>query len=629
MNSPYSGCSVLLSLVLCAAVSPAVTVAQEQSLVDWESICRTDVCRATGHDGVKNARVSPDGDRLALHVHTKSQRGIYLQTRETGAAEFWVEGDSPVWLPGGEAIVYRHDNNLWVIAVGSDEPTPLTDDKHAVRDPRPSPDGTQVAYYSPRSGYQDIWLVDVNGTSKPRQLTDASMTLEEARFVHAWSPKGDAIAYFSNKDDYWSDDLWVVDTATGQERRLSSDFMGRAEPAWAPDGSRIAAYGSAKSDFWYGDLTDIFIVDLESGSESAVPMDVHAMDIGRVVWSGDGEQLYFPRHERGEIELWSVPLAGGVATRVSNMGGMIHAYDATPDADSFIFVRSTPIRGREVDHLDGSGGQVRQLSNFSTEWPDLTEPVEISYRSWDGHYIQAYLFKPPGFDPDQEYPTLVQAHGGGTNSYFNGLNLVEQRMAQRGYVVLAINYRGGSGFGRGFQDMAINDWANGQARDAASAADFIRQQTWSSGKVGIYGYSYGGIISLAAITRVPEAFDAAVPMGGIYDFADAYETADRLGQLFTREGHGGSPQQRADIYAVSNSVEKLEDVQTPVLIMHGEADARAPFRQYEMVVAGLEKHDKEYDSRSYPDEPHRFNDRDNRVDMYQRLEAWMDRWLKP
>jgi dipeptidyl aminopeptidase/acylaminoacyl peptidase len=222
----------------------------------------------------------------------------------------------------------------------------------------------------------------------------------------------------------------------------------------------------------------------------------------------------------------------------------------------------------------------------------------------------------------------VQVHGGGTHSYYNGLNLVEQRLAQRGYVVLAVNYRGGSGFGRAFQDMGVGDWANAQALDAAAAADFVRAQPWSNGRVGIYGYSYGGIISLAAVTRAPKAFDAAVPMGGIYDFADAYRTADRVGRIFTREGHGGSPEQRPEAYATSDSLVRIEALQTPLLIMHGEADVRAPFRQYQRVVEALERHGKLHEARSYPGEPHAFLDPANRVDMYRRLEAWMDRWLK-
>jgi len=618
-----------LSVLCVTAALLATPASAEKADLSWENICRTTVCRDTGHDGVMEAGISPDGAYIAVVVDTPEKQGIYLLSRETGQLSEWVSGRSPRWFADGKRIVYIDDGDLWVVGIDSSDPVRLTKDARGARGPAPSPGGDVVAFYSTWSGHQDIWLVGADGAGEPRQLTRESMTAEEFRLGHAWSPDGKSIAYFSNKADYWSDDLWLVNVASGEERRLSDSLMGQAAPAWSPDGSRIAVFATARDEFWYGDLSDLYLVDAISGQERRVRMPIHAMAMNHPQWSADGSELFFPNHSRGELDLWRVPAAGGVATRVSHMGGLIDGFDATTGAGEFIFVRSTPTRGREVDRLSRSGGTSERLTEVSTDWQGVEPPEVISYRSRDGHYLQAFVFTPPGFTPNGEYPALVQVHGGGTNSYYNGLNLVEQRLADQGYVVMAINYRGGSGFGRAFQDMAVNDWANGQAQDAAAAADFIRAQPWSSGKVGIYGYSYGGIMSLATVTRWPEAFDAAVPMAGIYDWADAYETADRLGRLFTREGHGGPPADRPEVYARSNSVARIGQVQTPILLMHGQADARAPFRQFEMTVAALKRHDKVFESHSFPGEPHRFGKPRNRVELYSRLEAWMDRWLKP
>jgi len=418
---------------------------------------------------------------------------------------------------------------------------------------------------------------------------------------------------------------------TGRERQVSRGLMASSTPLWSPDGSRIALLGTSKDEYWYEDLAYIYVLDPDAGTERIVDMQVHATDwlhnLG-VFWSADGSELFFPYLERARMELWRVPAAGGVATRMTNMGGHFRSYHANGAASGFVFIRSTPTRGSEVDYYDVRGGPARRLTDFATEWMGVEEPEEISYRSWDGLYIQGFLYRPPGFDPSASYPALVQVHGGGTNSYLHSLSTTEQRLARQGYVVLAVNYRGGSGFGRPFQDLGVQDWANGQARDAAAAADFLRAQPWSNGRVGIYGYSYGGITSMAAIARVPDAFDAAVPMAGIYDFADAYTNADRLGKIFIRTGHGGSPAERPEVYAVSNTLARMEDVETPVLTMHGEADVRAPFRQFELVVDILEREGKVYEAHSYPGEPHGFRNPENRIDMYRRLEAWFDRWLR-
>lgn len=310
------------------------------------------------------------------------------------------------------------------------------------------------------------------------------------------------------------------------------------------------------------------------------------------------------------------------------MGGTFFNYHATANADAFVFIRSTSTRGNEVDYLKATGGITKELTAFATQWEGLKDPPEISYRSWDGLYIQAFMYLPPDFDPQKKYPSLVHVHGGGTNTYYKRLSLTEQYLAQQGYVVLAVNYRGGSGFGRPFQNLSINDWGNGQALDAAHAADFIRQQSWSNGLVGIYGYSYGGITSMAAITRAPRQFDAAVPMAGIYNFGDAYTNADRIGKIFIKTGHGGSPEEKPDIYAISNALSRVHQVETPLLLMHGEADVRAPFHQFKLAVDILTKEGKVFESHSYPNEPHGFRNPMNRVDMYTRLQQWFEKYLK-
>jgi dipeptidyl aminopeptidase/acylaminoacyl peptidase len=348
----------------------------------------------------------------------------------------------------------------------------------------------------------------------------------------------------------------------------------------------------------------------------------------RILWLPDGGSILFPYLERGDFHVWSVPARGGVATRVTHLGGVLRSLSASRNGARVAFVRGGSTAGAEAYLLDIAGGSPRRLTRFSDDWQGVVEPREIAYRSHDGLYIQGFLYLPPGWSESGRYPSLVQVHGGGTNSYLRGLSLLEQYLAAKGYVVLAINYRGGSGFGREFQDLSVNDWANGQAQDAAAAGRFLRSQPWSNGKVGIYGYSYGGIQTMAAIARAPEVFDAAVPMAGIYDFADAYTNADRLGRIFIRTGHGGAPEERPEIYAVSNTLARLRQVRTPLLVMHGEADVRAPYRQFQLAVDSLRAFGKTFESRSYPGEPHGFRDPANRIDMYRRLEAFFDRYLR-
>ncbi len=307
---------------------------------------------------------------------------------------------------------------------------------------------------------------------------------------------------------------------------------------------------------------------------------------------------------------------------MSHIGGVFSGFDADRNADAFVFARSSETEGSDIYYLSARGGPERRLTHFATQWASLVEPREIAYRSFDGLAIQGFLYLPSAATTGQRCPALVQVHGGGTNSYMRGPNLTEQYLASKGFVVLAINYRGGSGFGREFQDLAVEDWLNGQARDPGAAADFLRTTPYVNGKVGIYGGSYGGMQSMAAISRTPDKFDAAVPMRGIYSQSMTFEDMDRLGKIFAKTGHGGLPNERPEIYEKSSTILRFNAIEVPLLITHGELDDRAPYKNYVLAVAELKKLGKTFESRSYPGEGHGFRNPDNQIDMYTRLEAF-------
>jgi dipeptidyl aminopeptidase/acylaminoacyl peptidase len=574
--------------------------------------------------------VSPDGTWVAVTAATEEKRGIYLVPTQGGEPTLWAEGHSPSWSRDSTRIVFLDVNDIWTVELNSRKRQRVTSGPEDERAPVISPDGKSVAFYSTRGGHHDIWLVPTEG-GEARQLTEEAMAADDFRFAPAWSPDGHTIAYISNRNDYWEDDVWLVEVENRKARRLSDKLMASSTPVWSPDGKQIALLGTSKDEYWYEDLAYIYLIDVKDRDENIVEMQVLATDYlhnHQVFWSEGGARLYFLYHERGDLNLWAVAAKGGLATRVSHVGGAVRSFSASGSGDAFALVRSDFTRGYDVDYITYQGGEPRRLTHFAKDWVSVQEPREIAYRSFDGLYIQGFLYLPPGLQEGARYPALVHVHGGGTNSYLRRENLIEQYLASQGYIVLAINYRGGSGFGREFQDLSINDWCNGQAKDAAAAADFLRTLPYCNDKVGIYGYSYGGIMTMATIARHPGKFDAAVPMAGIYDFADAYTNADRVGKIFFKTGHGGSPDDRREIYDISNTLARVKAIETPLLIMHGEEDVRAPFRQYELAVKMLEENGKVFEAKSYPSEPHGFRDPNNRIDMYQRLEEFFGKYLK-
>lgn len=624
-------------MLVTAAASNASGQSDEALELTLENIHRAE-------GGVSSVQVAPDGSQAAVVMEGDQGRGIYRLPVEgesppprselTGQASveaaelvFWVEGRSPSWISSKEGIVFVREGALWRIGVGEDEPQRLTQPMEGLRDPVVGPDGSRVAFYTTESGHQDIWLVAADGSGEPRQLTDGAMSEDDPRFEPSWSPDGTSIAYVSNAADYWEDDIYRVDVETGDVQRLTWALMASSTPRWSPSGDRIALMATAKSGYWYQDLSNIWLIDPEEPrSEEVLEMQVWASDHAMrndLIWSKDGKRIYFPYMQRGNYNLWSVPSGGGVATRVTNLGGSMGSFDASRAVGAIYFVREGPTQGDELYRIRTSGGPAERLTAASPQWQGLQKPKEISYETFDGLHIQGFLYTPPEVAEGKRCPALVEVHGGGTNSYLNGLNLTEQYLASRGFVVYAINYRGGSGFGRSFQDLAVEDWLHRQAKDPGAAADWLRSLSITTDSVGIYGGSYGGMQSMAAITRTPGKFDAAVPMRGIYSEAKTFYDQDRLGEIFAKTGHGGLPKERPRIYQKTETLERFDRIQVPVLVMHGEADVRAPFKNFELAVEKLRELGKDFEAKSYPGQGHGFSDPAARIDMYTRLTDFM------
>ncbi|WP_420636042.1 prolyl oligopeptidase family serine peptidase [Candidatus Palauibacter sp.] len=625
--------SLILASGACVAPGDAVPGGGGPAELDLtlDNIHRTNA-------GVRGVAISPDGRYLAVSGSGPGGSGLYLSERGDaggfGSPGFWLQGSNPAWAPAGDRIAFAAGGEIRVAEVGDVEARPVMDAMEGVRAPAFSPDGRTIAFYSTESGHQDVWLVPADGSGPPRQLTDAAMALDDPRFAPAWSPDGGELVYVSNASDYWRDDLWIVEVETGDRRQLTRTLMAMSTPVWSPEGDRIAVFGTARDEYWYEDLSYIYVVeDLDAAAgpaERIVDMQVYATDAAvrhAPSWSADGGSIYFPYLERGTVNVWAVPAAGGVATRVTHMEGTICGLSHAAGAGSLAFVHASPTRGGEAYALDLIGGVPQRLTSFAPVWRSVEAPREIAYSSFDGLRIQGFLYRPPQLAEGASCPALVQVHGGGTNSYQQGLNLTEQYLASKGFVVLAINYRGGSGFGREFQDLSVEDWLWDQARDAGAAADFLRTLPYVNGKVGIYGGSYGGSMSLSAISLTPDKFNAAVPMRGAYSKLNTLEYTDRLGKIFSVTGHGGTPEERPDTYAKSNVVSRIADITAPVLLMHGELDRRVPIQNFEHAVAEFERLGKSVEVKTYPDEAHGFRNPDNRVDTYSRLEEFFTRHL--
>jgi dipeptidyl aminopeptidase/acylaminoacyl peptidase len=579
--------------------------------------------------------LSPDGGTVAFVSNHGGASRIWLMPVKGGEARPLTEGSQVQWSPDGKTIAFLAGRgsgqmDIWSIPSSGGEATRVTNDTSAKHGIRWSPDGTRIAYISNRSKDQDIYVVDAKG-GEPRQLTQKTNEWDENRWAPEWSPDSRHIVFVSGRSDYYSDDLWMVDVDGSNLRKLTTGIWVMGNPEWSPDGKSIAFNGNKKSEYWYEDMSELYVYDLASEQPRQIPMDTFVSDFemnAHVFWSPDSRLIYFRNITRGDTNIWTVPASGnGSATQITNFENAMQSLDIT--GNLMAFTRATSLTPGDIWILPTSGGEATQLTHWATQFKGIQPPEQLSFRSRDGLYIHGYLYKPPRIEAGKKYPGLVSVHGGGTNAYGDGFHAMEQYLAQKGYVVLAIEYRGSSGYGRPFQLLSVGDWTRGQGWDAVAAADLLRSLPYSSGKVGIYGGSYGGIMTMAAITRDPSKFQAAAPFFGIYDWVAAYEDADRLGKIFLVTGFAGyRPEDNPDMYYRNSTINFLKDVNVPLLIEHGELDRRAPYSQALRLVDVLKKEGKTFEFFHYPDEQHGIRHPQNFVDAYSRMEAWFAKYLQ-
>lgn len=261
-------------LRVCLLLTIINAVAQEQLPLTWENIF-------TKNHGARQAVLSPNGKYVAVVASTPENTGIFLinMDKPSASPRFLVAGSSPSWFADGQQFVYRAQGDLWKWSLNGSDPVRLTNDQQDERAPRPSPDGKWVAFYSGRSGNQDLWMVAADGNGQSIQLTEASMAVDDFRFAPSWSPDSKQLAYYSFKNDYWEDDIWVINVETKKERQVSSKLMAMSTPVWSPDGKTLAVMANAKAEYWYEDLSYIYLIDVEKGQDEKLEMQIHATDL--------------------------------------------------------------------------------------------------------------------------------------------------------------------------------------------------------------------------------------------------------------------------------------------------------------------------------------------------------------
>jgi dipeptidyl aminopeptidase/acylaminoacyl peptidase len=569
------------------------------------------------------------------------EQDIWIAPLSGGAPRKLAGGSDPAVSPDGKLIAFLHDHQVWSISLEEGaKPSQLIHAKGQASDLHWSPDASALVFVSGRTDHAFIAVYNVAAQS----LTYLDPSVDRDSNP-VWSPDSKRIAFI--------------------RAPTSPTFFGAhrsASPGWS---IHVAAADSGNGrEIWHA----------ASGPGSVF----RGLDSDAQLLWGDGDRIVFPYEGTGWLHLYSVSALGGAPTPLNAQGDFeVENASLSPDRRSVLFSSNqNDTDRRHLWRVSVSGENLEPLtSGDSLEWSpvqlsagaafamfhsdarnparaaikigtaeirdlapnsvpadfpaaSLIAPQPVTFSAADGLRLHAQIFLPPGASPNQPHPALVFFHGGSRRQmllgwhymdYYNNAYAMNQYLASLGYIVLAVNYRSGIGYGLDFRE-ALNYGATGASEfnDVLGAGLYLRSRPDVDPKrIGAWGGSYGGYLTALGLARASDLFAAGVDFHGVHDWA--YElTSDglTLDAATSRLAFESSP------------LASVSTWRSPVLLIHGDDDRNVPFHETVALVQALRKQGVEFQELIFPDEIHGFLTHKRWVQAYRAAADFLAKHLE-
>ncbi|HKT89312.1 MAG TPA: S9 family peptidase [Candidatus Sulfotelmatobacter sp.] len=587
-----------------------------------------------------------------------------FMTRQIGRA---------TWSPDGKQIAFISNmsgrNNLWLVSADGGFPVQLTVSDQRQTNPAWSPDGKWIAYQSDYDGNEqwDIFMV----SPKTGKVVNLTQTTGIAETNPAWSPDARYLAYEVKPKDSAAVEIDVYDLIMREVKHITSGTpqdKRNVSPVWSKDGKYIA-YTQTQAK---GTDSNVFIADVATGKSTLLTphegeqrfladdvspdgkrvlitsnaengyQNVGLLDIAtkKIAWitkekwevrghefSPDGKRISFSADVEGNEDIYLHDLATGksallaIPKGVNEPTGGHSAFSA--DGSRLLYVHNGPTAPSDlwVYHLPtGKSQQITRSLVAGIRPQDLVEPYLIHYPSRDGKWtISAFLYVPYNMARNGQNAAIVYIHGGPASQTMNSFNRFIQFAANQGYMVLAPNYRGSTGYGKEFQQANLFDMGGGDLQDVLAGVDWIKQTGHlDPKKIAVMGGSYGGYLTMMAVTKAPEEWAAGVPIVPFVNWTTEIQNEDPVLQqsdLATM----GDPVKNKALYDDRSPINFVDQIKAPLLLLAGGHDPRCPKSETQQVVDAIRKRGGKVDYKVYENEGHGFARVENQIDAYKRV----------
>jgi dipeptidyl aminopeptidase/acylaminoacyl peptidase len=606
---------------------------------------------------------------LAVSFHAAAQGYTIQQYLNIKSAS------APSLSPDGRKLAYLTNatgtSQIWMVDLPKGAPKQMTNYEDNVGFVIWSPKGDGLVFGKARGGDENTQFFWMSPDGEVRQLTNDPKVRHN---FGDWSEDGSRIFYASNRRDRNFFDIYSMDLVTGSETMLYQQNGSVSFTAISKDGAKIVV--SKASDKFSLD-NDLYLIDVKTNEVKHITphegpsqyTDVHFLkdgtlllgtnedkefinlatltvgsrnrmaplryvtdfdwDLDATALSDDESTLAYTLNREGFSELYIKPTmsaAKGTPVRLPGQG-IVGGLRFSKDKKRLVFSFASSRHNSDVWLFDRTSNKLTQVTKSDRAGVAQTSfiaPTLIRYKTFDGRDIPAWFYRPKGAR-DGSTPVIVSVHGGPEGQERPGFNALYQYYLSRGYAVLATNVRGSTGYGKTFTHLDDVKLREDSVKDLAYSVLWLRSEGGADAKrIAVMGGSYGGYMTMAAVTLYPDFWAAAVNTVGIVNWETFLQNTSGYRRR-QREVEYGFLDRDIEFLREISPIRKIDRIKAPLFVIHGKNDPRVPYTEAEQVVKALRDRGATVEYKLFDDEGHGVSKLKNRLELFPLVADFLDR----
>ena len=630
-----------------------------------------------------DVQISPEGNWVAYVVNRNNEEKdeAYSQIWITSIdgkstvpmTASYATASNPRWNPNGSVLAFlgkrgedkKAETQVWLLDRRGGEARQYSDVKQGVKNFTWAPDGKSMALLiqDPKPEDKDSkktededkenpkpWVIDrlqfkadyvgyldrrrthiylFNGEGEPLAITSGDFDDNDPQ----WSPDGSRIAFVSKRDGdpdaNDNSDIWTVSTDIAAKKwpltQITTNKGSDSNPDWSPDGKSITY--TALIDLkkgWYA-IYHLAIIDANGGGAARILTKKYDRTIFSPQFSSNGKTIYFRAEDQGNNSLMQADVASGKLSAVTKGDVSVSDFDIS-ETGTIVAIQSGHHNPLDLHVIkNGKSSRITKINDKLLEGVTLGKVERLTVAGYNNDPVESFVYYPSNYKAGQPYPTIFVLHGGPVAQHDTSFNSLGQLYAANGYIAVLPNPHGSTGYGQAYTFTLNRQWGVSDFADVDAVADHLVKVGISDGdKLGVGGWSYGGILTNYVITkstRFKGAISGASEVNHRANYGhDIYQ--------YIWESELGLPWENVDAWESINPFNDLGKVTTPTLVMGGKEDWNVPILNSEQLYQVLKRRGIDTQLVVYPGESHGFSRPSFIRDRYDRFLNWYKRYVK-